>query len=56
MQEISKEANHSLTLDLITEADFFQKQIYPPFNATVVSLNPYLCPYIHPCNIEIVSD
>ena len=39
-----QKANHSLTLDIITKADFFQKLIYPPFNVTVVALNTYLCP------------
>ena len=39
-----QKADHSLTLDIITEADFFQKLIYPFFNVTVVALNTYLCP------------
>ena len=59
-----QKANNSLTLDLITEADFFHKKIYPPFNATAVALTTYVpCGLktiilihrelfeIHPCNI-----
>ena len=39
-----QKADHSLTLDIITEADFFHKQIYPPSDVTGVAMITYLCP------------